>query len=930
MPFRTLRARLASRRTDPAPAPAEPGPQTPRLSVVIPVHNVQDYLAACLDSVLGQGMERLEVIAVDDGSTDGGPALLAAYAERDPRLRVVRQENAGQGVARNTGVALATGTYLTFVDADDLVPEGAFRAVVDHLDRSGSDFAVTSVRRVEHGELSRTWWDAIVHARDRIGITLDDFPDALLDVIACNRFFRRRFWVDRVGGFESGAYEDHVPNVVAYVRAERFDVLKRVTYHWRIREDRTSTSQQKAQVGNLRDRVEVKRVADELLRAEASPLVHAAWIARVLDNDLSLFLAHAGAAEPAYRAELAAALRRYVDEATPETWRRVRVHQKLRTWLGADGDWAALERLDEYLGETGVLPPTRVAGDRVLVRDDVAAVIGRPVPEHLLELGASQTVLDVEVARLGWVEAHTLELVGRAFARGVDPGQSPPTVRVTLVGPDGARVEARVVPAEVDWLPPAYGEPNVDYAQGGFRAALDLGGLTEPGSWQTEVTWARGELRREGVVARFAPGSAATPPLLVPGRVGDLVLAPRWDPADGLALDVVRPRVTLVDAELAGDVLRARLETAEPLVRVRAVPVGGGPAEVAPVDGGRFAVTLPDRSRRWRLRGVREDGDRLPVYAAAVPAGLRPGPSGQVEVLASPRADVRSVMVVGTSLHVELDGDTSGDVVLASDEVTVAGTWDGDTAVFPLTGPATGRALPPGGYAVQLGASGELEAGCAPAYAARLPFELAAPEHTVRLVASPAARVLLHPPLATDERGRFAQRRLELWHQTADLAPEDVVLVLPGEDGRAARALAAQMPGVRWAVPHLGVAVPDGAVPVLERSRAWHRMLASARVLVVAAEPGAFFRKRPHQTLVRLLDVVERDTASTATERTALPSPARVARETARRNRDWDAVLVPDPATEARLREELGYTGRVVVGDPADDAVLGELTGLLA
>ena len=90
-----------------------------KVSVIIPVFNAEKHLPQCLDSVLGQSLRDLEVICVDDGSTDGSPALLADYAARDGRVRVVTRARSTAGAARNAGLAVASGEYVGFVDADD-------------------------------------------------------------------------------------------------------------------------------------------------------------------------------------------------------------------------------------------------------------------------------------------------------------------------------------------------------------------------------------------------------------------------------------------------------------------------------------------------------------------------------------------------------------------------------------------------------------------------------------------------------------------------------------------------------------------------------------------------------------------------------------------------------------------------------------------
>lgn len=89
------------------------------MSVVIPVYNVEKYLRECLDSVIRQTLREIEIICVDDGSTDSSVAILEEYAKNDPRIRVVRQANGGPSVARNAGLDLARGKYVYFLDSDD-------------------------------------------------------------------------------------------------------------------------------------------------------------------------------------------------------------------------------------------------------------------------------------------------------------------------------------------------------------------------------------------------------------------------------------------------------------------------------------------------------------------------------------------------------------------------------------------------------------------------------------------------------------------------------------------------------------------------------------------------------------------------------------------------------------------------------------------
>ncbi len=104
-----------------------------KLSIIIPVYRNETTLERCLTSVVGQTFRDWELILVDDGSPDGCPQLCDEWARRDPRIHVVHKENGGLSDARNAGIRKATGDYLTFVDSDDYVEEGTYRALMNVL-----------------------------------------------------------------------------------------------------------------------------------------------------------------------------------------------------------------------------------------------------------------------------------------------------------------------------------------------------------------------------------------------------------------------------------------------------------------------------------------------------------------------------------------------------------------------------------------------------------------------------------------------------------------------------------------------------------------------------------------------------------------------------------------------------------------------------
>jgi CDP-glycerol glycerophosphotransferase len=231
-------------------------PGSPLISVVLAVHGVQEYLPACLDSVLGQQAGALEAIAVDDASPDRCGEILDARAGRDPRLRVVHlPESIGPGPARNLGVAQAKGEYVWFVDPDDLLADGALAAVADSLGRHRPDVLLIDYLILHRSGRTEPSPGAALLAQAPPGeqrpgprpgqrtatataaaITLADRP-ALVDrtMTAWSKVLRRQFLAALEMPFPPGIHEDVPVSVAALLAAERIALLDRVCYLYRRR-----------------------------------------------------------------------------------------------------------------------------------------------------------------------------------------------------------------------------------------------------------------------------------------------------------------------------------------------------------------------------------------------------------------------------------------------------------------------------------------------------------------------------------------------------------------------------------------------------------------------------------------------------------------------------------------------------------------------
>ena len=114
----------------------------PKVSVIIPVYNVETYLRQCLDSVCAQTMKEIEIICVDDGSTDSSPLILKEYAEKDDRIKVLIQKNGGAGAARNYGLRESRGEYLSFLDSDDFFEPDMLEEAYKSIEEYQADFVV--------------------------------------------------------------------------------------------------------------------------------------------------------------------------------------------------------------------------------------------------------------------------------------------------------------------------------------------------------------------------------------------------------------------------------------------------------------------------------------------------------------------------------------------------------------------------------------------------------------------------------------------------------------------------------------------------------------------------------------------------------------------------------------------------------------------
>lgn len=205
-----------------------------KLSIIIPVYNTKDYLAACLDSVVDSACGDYEIVIVNDGSTDDSGIIAAGWASRYPELiRVITTENGGLGAARNVGLEAAKGDYLLFVDSDDTLSAGALREMLDALDGS-FDIGIFDILQVNpSGDTVGTIYGCAEHG----DFTLEESPRLLFDPpSACNKLFRRALFTESGVRFPGRVwFEDLRTTPKLYPRAGTIRNLARPWYRYLIR-----------------------------------------------------------------------------------------------------------------------------------------------------------------------------------------------------------------------------------------------------------------------------------------------------------------------------------------------------------------------------------------------------------------------------------------------------------------------------------------------------------------------------------------------------------------------------------------------------------------------------------------------------------------------------------------------------------------------
>jgi CDP-glycerol glycerophosphotransferase len=945
----------------------------PTVSVVVPVYKVEAYLPACLDSILAQSYERLEVICVDDGSPDNSIDVLRAYAAKDDRIRIVRQDNSGLGAARNNGVAKSTGDMLFFVDSDDTIPPWAVEHLLTSLMRSGSDFAVGSVMRDTSTGRHIPNWAKQLHATTRTRLSLAAEPEALKNVFAPTKMFRRRFFESVVGRFPDGVYEDQVPAAKAYIHGT-FDIIKDIVCYYHIRDDGSSITQQKASMSDLASRWQTIHAVSQNMAQAPAPVLRT-WQAKVLGFDMRPYYEQIPRTEDDYWHFLHDQVRAFADSVGYNIFANVPIYDRLlavATYHGYRDDVRELLCRRESFGWR---VPGIIHRGKPRVTDEFFEGLQLDADGVLETLEAPDDILLIQHVDSVTINGNELTVRGSAYLSNLN--QKFANSELALVArPKGARDQTRdLVPIRLSRHREAAADlrakdPWNDHAESGFEAVFSLTEM-HARSWDLILSLTIGEVSRNAVLS--------SPDATTSGRLpsfGQLTEHGRW--------------YMVLDRQTGGLQLR---RTATAQVAVDEVSAGAGffsvrlAKSLSPKEGqflatgcsrdrsrapDRIAGTLfSDRGRtfvRFAISHVSSSETEWTLWWETCKQRIQLGWSGDRSSVVGEAARPYLISLSAAGGIIVKTGPLIGEVDTASlcnGGLVVSGWFQRDLSLANenirarlwnrlASGPLVPVQVSNGEFEVSLPFTDNLATtphhthgygvvlevpGREPAWPrvsekllASMPTKNRCERVAARFSVTTQARALwvkLEAPLADNERSRRAQHLLQQdyrCHQN----PENAVLFecMNGRSiGDSPLALSSQLhrsrPALRqyWSVESLSLPVPAWATPLLRYSAQWYNVLASARLLVNNNNWPWFFTKRPYQTYLQTWHGTPLKRIGNDVPKANLSLSYRALMQ--REALAWDALLAQNHYSAAIFRRAFGFQGEILqFGYPRNDALV--------
>jgi len=208
------------------------------ISVIVPVYNVEEYLEECLESIKQQTFTDIEVILVNDGSTDGSREICERFCQKDSRFKLINQENQGQSVARNRGVKESVGKFIMFVDSDDVINKNLLEVLLPYMKTEVDIVECRMTRKKEEFYLNKP--SKIVFKGNAKEAILNCIEIKEVKFCPVTKLYRREI-VEKVPFLEGYIYEDVFTGINYLKHMRKIVVVDYIGYYYRVRPNSTMT-----------------------------------------------------------------------------------------------------------------------------------------------------------------------------------------------------------------------------------------------------------------------------------------------------------------------------------------------------------------------------------------------------------------------------------------------------------------------------------------------------------------------------------------------------------------------------------------------------------------------------------------------------------------------------------------------------------------
>lgn len=260
----------------------------PKVSVIVPVYNVEKYLRQCLDSIVNQTLDEIEIICVNDGSKDHSDEILNEYAEKDHRITVLTQENSGLSSARNLGMANATGKYISFIDSDDYIELDMLEKLYNKAEETSADITICDLWLYFHDTKKKAYFrdqTLYLYLKNKI-FTLSEYPQLITCIAAWDRIYLRSFLEDIKAQFPVGfLYEDQPFTVYTMLHARRIAIVPDQLYYYRKNAGGSITDNESKLAKSRVDFLKTMAMALDAMPAAGAPdAIREAYIPYIIGN----------------------------------------------------------------------------------------------------------------------------------------------------------------------------------------------------------------------------------------------------------------------------------------------------------------------------------------------------------------------------------------------------------------------------------------------------------------------------------------------------------------------------------------------------------------------------------------------------------------------------------------------------------------------